>query len=203
MQTWGYIKQATLAKLDLEPGEAEVQNLLGRFYIFANEAMSQICSSIKPKYTYANFVVTKDMVGKEQNMPNDFISFGDDINIETVEKQIYSFDGIMTINEEREADDNDFEYCGTNKIRFFKPGNFRISYNANWFTFTSNLPEQTIVNAPDDVLNCLPSYIAHQCFKIDDEVKSSIYRNEYEMFLARIDNTHYKSPKHIVIGGGW
>ena len=81
MQTWGYIKQATLAKLDLEPGEAEVQNLLGRFYIFANEAMSQICSSIKPKYTYANFVVTEDMVGKEQDMPSDFVSFGDDINI--------------------------------------------------------------------------------------------------------------------------
>ena len=203
MQTWGYIKQATLAKLDLESGEAEVQNLLGRFYIFANEAMSQICSSIKPKYTYANFVITNDMVGKEQNMPNDFISFGDDINIETVEKKIYNFEGIVTINEEREADDNDFEYYGTNQIRFFKPGNFRISYNANWFIFTSNLSEQTVITAPDDVLNCLPSYIAHQCFKIDDEVKSSIYRNEYEMFLARIDNTNYKSPKHIIIGGGW
>ena len=59
------------------------------------------------------------------------------------------------------------------------------------------------LNVPDDILDCLPSYIASQCYKVDDEVKSSIYRNEYEMFVARIDATDYKNTKTFSVGGGW
>lgn len=205
MQTWGYIQQAALAKLDLESGEAEVQNLLGRFYIFAHEAMVQICTSVKPKYTFHQFVITKEMINVPQDMPTDFISFNSDINTEQITKTYMTYDGEQTETEYRVLDDYDFKYYGTNQIVFFKPGTFNIAYNALWYDFSkgSNLSAGTIINAPDDVLNCIPSYIAHQCFKIDDEVKSSIYRNEYEMFLARIDNTHYQAPEQIVIGGGW
>ena len=80
--TWGYIKDAALAKLDLNEGEANTQNLLSRFPFYANEVMTQVCSSIKPKYTFAKFVIEKDQVGQLQDMPLDFVSFGDDIDYE-------------------------------------------------------------------------------------------------------------------------
>lgn len=205
MQTWGYIQQAALAKLDLESGEAEVQNLLGRFYIFAHEAMVQICTSVKPKYTFHKFVITREQVNVPQQMPDDFISFNDDVSTEEITRKYITYEGEQVETEFRVLDDYDYKYYGNNQVVFFKPGIFNIAYNALWYNFSkgSNLSASEIIDAPDDVLNCLPSYIAHQCFKIDDEVKSSIYRNEYEMFLARIDNTHYQAPDNIVIGGGW
>ena len=49
--TWGYIKEATLMKLDMTEQEAEQFNLLRRFPFYANEALTYICSAIKPNYT--------------------------------------------------------------------------------------------------------------------------------------------------------
>ena len=77
--TWGYVKDASLAKLDLTEEEADTQNLLSRFPFYANEVITQICSSIKPKYTFAEFEITKELVGKPVDMPKDFVGFGDDI----------------------------------------------------------------------------------------------------------------------------
>jgi hypothetical protein len=65
------------------------------------------------------------------------------------------------------------------------------------------MDNSTELDVPRDILDCLPSYIASQCMKIDDEYKASVYRNEYEIFLARIDNTHYKNVKTIEIEGDW
>ena len=61
--TWGYIKDVSLSKLDLDENEATVQNLLSRFPFYANEVITQVCSSIKPKYTFENFVIDKTNVG--------------------------------------------------------------------------------------------------------------------------------------------
>ena len=52
MYTWGYLKDSILSKLDLEEEEAENMNYLKRFIFYANEAMTQICSSVMPKRTY-------------------------------------------------------------------------------------------------------------------------------------------------------
>lgn len=51
MFTYGYIREATMAHLDLDESEAQAMNLLSKFHIFANEAMQAICSS-KPMYQY-------------------------------------------------------------------------------------------------------------------------------------------------------
>ena len=75
MYTWAYLKAAAFAKLDLTEDEATAQNLTGRFYIYANEVITQVCSSIKPKYTFAEFVITPDKVGVLQTMPDDFVAF--------------------------------------------------------------------------------------------------------------------------------
>ena len=72
MYTWGYIKDCALAKLDLnkyEEYDEQVTTVVSRFPFYANEAMTQICSAVKPNYTFAHFVITSDLVGKTQTMP--------------------------------------------------------------------------------------------------------------------------------------
>ena len=203
MYTWGYLKEVSLAKLDLTEEEAELQNFITRFAYFANEAMTQICSAVMPNRTFAQFVVVekeedavdgKVLIGRQVSMPQDFISFGDDVN-----ERIYT---LYNVNVSEEAHDDDFKYVGRNKLLFYKPGTYQISYNARWFDFT-NVDDSTELDVPYDILDCIPSYIASQCFKIDNEYKSSVYRNEYEMSLARIDATDFKNTKTFKIGGDW
>lgn len=194
MYTWGYIKNVTLAKLDLEEQEAGNQNLLERFYYFANEAITQICSAVKPKHTFFEVEITNDNIGHAITMPDDFISFGNDIN-----KLFYNEYGRFHC---REACDDDFEYIGYNQILCKTTGIFFISYNARWITF-SNQDDDYQIDVPTDILDCLPSYIASQCFKIDDDYKASVFRNEYEVFLARIDDTDFRNTKTFRIEGDW
>lgn len=49
--TFGYIREATQAHIDLDEQETQAMNLQERYHIFANEAMQAICA-IKPKYDY-------------------------------------------------------------------------------------------------------------------------------------------------------
>lgn len=199
MYTWGYIKECSLGKLDLTEAEADVQNLLSLFPYYANEVITQVCSSVKPKCTFVDFVVTKeDLVNgvTVRHMPDDFVSFGDDVCTITetdVYGQYYT----------REAHDDDFTYRGYNQVQLHLVGTYHISYNARWYTFTKSLDNSTQIDVPNDILECIPSYIASQGFKIDNEYKSSVFRNEYEMFLARIDNTNFRNTKTLKISGGW
>lgn len=195
MYTWGYIKDASLAKLDLEEDDAIELNLLNRFSYFANEAITQICSAIKPKATYFEVVVTENEIGKLVTMPKDFVSFGSDVCTRT-----YSKNGVITCEE---AHDDVFSYKGYNKLLFYAIGTYQISYNARWIKFDEDTPEDVVLEVPADILDCIPSYIAAQCYKIDDEYKASVYRNEYEMFLSRIDDTRYNDTKTFKIEGDW
>jgi hypothetical protein len=194
MYTWGYIRDVSLSKLDLSENEATVQNLLSRFPFYANEVITQVCSSIKPKYDFAHFSIDKNNVGVLQSMPADFVSFGDDVCYQLVKGNTA---------EQIELHDDDFVYCGYNKVMFKHEGDFYISYNARWFTFDKSLPDDLLIDVPNDILDCIPSYIASQCYKIDDEYKAQVYRNEYEIMLSRIDATNYKNSKTITIGGDW
>ena len=206
MYTWGYIKDVTLMKLDLDEDEANALNLMKRFKHYANEAITIICSSVKPKRTFATIVVTKDDIGKPITIPDkDFISFGDDVN------RITQTEYNTTIV--REATDSDFVYCGYNQIIPYVEGTFTISYNTRWITFLfedynndgvdDGQDDDTELDVPADILECLPSYIASQCMKVDDEYKAATFRNEFELMLARIDDTDFKSNKTFSIGGDW
>lgn len=190
MYTWGYIKNATLSKLDLDENEAQVQNLISRFPYYANEVMTQVCSTVKPKRTYKNFIIDDTNVGALLTMPDDFVAFGDDVNYELIDNRM------------EEIYDTDFAYQGYNQVVFARPGNYYISYNARWYDFQF-VNDSVSLNIPTDILDCIPSYIASQCFKIDDEYKAQVFRNEYEMLLARIDDTNYKNTKTILIKGDW
>lgn len=198
--TWGYIKDVSLSKLDLDENEATVQNLLSRFPFYANEVITQVCSSIKPKYTFENFVIDKTNVGVKQTMPDDFVSFGDDV--------CYMLEEVRECNGETilikvPIHDDDYEYLGYNQVVFKHPGNYFISYNARWYTFDKSLSDDELIDVPDDILDSIPSYIASQCYKIDDEYKASVFRNEYEIMLSRIDNSNFRNTKTIKIEGDW
>lgn len=195
MYTWGHVKQAALAKLDLTAEEASDIGLINRFPVYANEAMTNICSTVKPNRTFVDFTIdTKNTV---KTMPTDFISFGDDVCTIT-----YT-DEYGCVHEDEECHDDDIVYVGYNKIKFLKVGVYSISYNARWYTFSIGINDFEVLDVPEDIVECLASYIASQCYKMDDEVKASMYRNEYEMFVARIDNTDFKNTKTFKVGGGW
>ena len=195
MYTWGDIKSAALANLDLSSDEANVRGFLNRFAIYANEAMTYICSAIKPNRTFAEFVIDKDKLDTLYKMPDDFISFGDDVNMISYYDFMYNY-------YTREARSSDFDYVGYDKLKFYNEGTYKISYNATWFVF-KDLDEDTEITAPADIVMAIPLYIASKCYAVDDEYKSAKYRNEFEMALARIDDTDFKQTKTFTIAGDW
>ena len=133
MYSWGYIKAASLAHLDISESEATTRNMLDRFPFYANEAITQICSAVKPKRSFATFVVSEEQgnVGTLLTMPTDFVSFGDDVNIVVVKDE---FGNTCS----RETCDDDFLYKGINKLMFFTEGTYYISYNARWIIFSAD-----------------------------------------------------------------
>ena len=214
MYTWGYLLDVSRAKLDLDENDPVYTRLLSSFKYYANEVMTQVCSTVKPKRTFATVSVDSETVltpiDITEELDEQFVSFGDDVN--TITYAGYEddwLDEVISVTRKdgtqyitREAHDNDFKYVGYGKIICYKEGTYQISCNVRWIDFTT-VNNATELNIPTDILDCIPPYIASQCFKIDDEYKSSVFRNEYEMALARIDDTDYKSTKTFTIGGGW
>ena len=196
MYTWGYIKESALSKLDLNENEVTQKRLLNKFPYWANEVITQVCSSIKPKYSFAKFVITKDDIGELKTMPDDFVSFSDDVSTRTWHDE-YNDTWLTACTDEERV------YKGYNQIVFYKEGTYNIAYNARWYTFSSSMSNYTEIDVPTDILECIPLYIASQGYKLDDEYKSSVFRNEYEMALARIDNTHFKQTSTFRIAGDW
>ena len=195
MYTWGYIKENALAKLNLEEREANELGFLSRFPYYANEAMTQICSAVKPREKFVEIVISEEHknLNKALVMPDDFISFNDDIvTLVTENGAIISDIGADFI-----------EYFGYNEVVCKAYGTYRIPYNARWFFFTKETHNAEVIPAPADVCDAIPSYIASQCYKMDDEVKAATYRNEFEMFLARIDDTSFRRQRTFHIGGDW
>lgn len=239
MYTWGYIKEATLAKMDISVEQAIDQNLMNKMPFYANEAITQITASIKPKRAYAEFEVIREgpfveeLVKKYQlddtsflynqpcdestltasqksalhdynshkyvnrpiQFPDDFFAWSDEISYKAPYKSFhYGFEQMSP---------EDYKTYGGNKIIFLRIGFYRVAYYAKWFKILPTTDDDFELDCPDDILECLPSYIASQLYKIDDEVKSAILRNEYEMMIARIDENDYASNKVMQIGGDW
>ena len=196
MYTWGYIKESALANLNMTTKEAVENGLINKFHYWANEVITQVSSAVKPKRTFADFTIEEDDTFIEKTMPDDFVSFGSDLSL------IYKVNEYGELECE-ECSDDDFIYRGYNKILFLREGKFNVSYNARWFTFNSTLPDNTELDIPADIVECIPSYIAMKGYKTIDEYKSTVFKNEYEVQLARIDDSHYETNTSFKIGGGW
>lgn len=193
MYTWGYLKENVLSKLNLSEEDANQQDFLARFPYYANEAMTQICSAIRPDEKLFYIVITADNINTPITLPDDFVAFDDAPPLYREEAEIVG----------REVGDDFVDYIGYNKVLCKVPGIYHIPYKARWFFFTKELQNADIITAPADVCDAIPSYIVSQCLKVDDELKAAIYRNEFEMFLSRIDDTSFKRQRGFCIGGGW
>lgn len=210
MYTWGYIKESTLSKLNLSEEEANQQNFLSHFPYYANEAMTQICSAVKANEKYYEIEVFPDEEKYEKEkyhrndivtLPYDFIAFSDAPVM--LKRKYYVYDKIMCNPFFVETDDESLEYYGYNQVICHNTGVYRIPYKARWFFFTKDLSNSEIITAPDDVCEAIACYIAAQCYKVDDEAKSAVYRNEFEVFLARMDDSSFRAQRTFHIGGGW
>ena len=250
--TYGYIREATMAHLDLDETEAQAIGLLARFHIYANEAMQAICSS-KPMYKYRELeVVAKYVplvrdgntvrpatkqelewneeeqgpldvdflnkvqlqdyyhdqniyeVGETVSMEDTFIAFADkqawrEFEAKPTPQEIFEYEAFGNPRyapkprycRERVQVDYDLSYVGRNKIKFYKPGKYKIPGKYMWFRFDSGISDDTPIDMPSDILLTIPLYIAAICFQIDNPQRANLVRNEFELALSRCTATDF------------
>lgn len=217
--TYGYIKEAALLNLQIDEREANTLGHLNRFPFAINEALSQIASTIKPdkkvlevqvatkQYrdwletqgeAVSNLVLTDEIIV----MPADFLEFGDAVN-HFKEVRFDPFTARVQELPVVEATDEEFTYIPYNKIKFFKQGFYRISYNAYWPVLDAKTDNNYVLPWPRDISECLPAYIAYKCFKLDNEEKAAIWRQEFELLFSRIARANYQNTRTFRIAGDW
>lgn len=228
MYTYGYIKNAILTKLNLTEKEALEQNLLDTFIYNINECLSQIASTIKPKFATKQVIVYKDkipvepellpdktdpvevrlkkeealkeyyedkaVVGTPYTMPEDFIAFS---GVPRVQEEIC---GCLKPSEELHGQ---AIHLDRKQVVFLKPGIYQITYDGWWPVFNDKLQDADEIDIPTDIVICIPSYVASQVWKIDDERKANVFRNEFEILFSRINNSDYRGVTTFGVEGGW
>ena len=198
------IKNLALAKIDISNVDNEMSSsfstdIVGKFRMYADEAMQQICSAVKPKRSFWSVEFNPD-IDEVHTVPRDFISFGDDICY--IEYDVVDLFGTHTVK--REATSEDFEYEGLSSILFKTPGRYTISYNALWIDFLSgDIDDNDELDCPRDVLVAIPSFIAAECWKIDDQYRAAVFRNEFEIALSRLNDNDYKRHTSLHVRGDW
>jgi len=131
-------------------------------------------------------VFTEDFEGKrfDFTMPNDFISFTDNVNYLDGEKTPKIF------------------YLTYNTIGLNKTGKYEIFYNSLWEEIQED-DENSNLNIDISILNCVPTYVASQLLSQDDPQRSGILRNEFELMFARLDNNTLNEEQSFKSIGGW
>jgi hypothetical protein len=249
--TWGYVKSAILAELNLEYPEAVVQGFVSKFPFYANQAMSKISNTYgkikyhklialnKPDYEeiteaienklnppevidlevdpqekaipeitnnvdtavwYAqtnksfeipvdsgfvefinNHFVFEDYKKISKSYTVDLERFGNVIT----KRELKEFPILLTFDKFRPVlMPSDIDYVGYGKLMFSKEGIYNISYSTRWYTFVKDTDDATVIECPEDILDIIPSFIAAQCYKVDDEKKSAIMMNKFENLLS-------------------
>ena len=228
MYTYGYIKNAILTKLNLTEKEALEQNLLDTFIYNINECLSQIASTIKPDFCTKQVTVYKDEIPIPKEM---LIVDTDPVEVRLEKKKsikayledkslvntlykmpdnFIAFSGVPRFQEEKcncylpskEVHD-EVVHIDRKQVMFLKPGIYQITYDGWWRTFNDEMQDSDELDIPEDVVICIPSYVASQVWKIDDERKANIFRNEFEIFFSRINNSDYRGVNTFGVIGGW
>ena len=133
------------------------------------------------------WVETTDLMPNEPvEMPDDFLSFADTRNY---------LDG---------KPDPELVYINDRSVQLPEVGTYRIAYNAEYEGITKDkIENDSVLNIPTSILNCLPSYIAAQILSQDDIQRSTILMNQFELMISRLDTTVYYEEKHFTSPGGW
>lgn len=233
LYTYGYIKNAILTKLNLSEKEANEQKLIDSFIYNINECLTQIASTIKPHYNcqkiiaykneipipkdllppkdkkesvkdrmerendLAEYLKDKVIVGEIFRMPKGFIAFS---GKSMVQLENHHSPDVYCAPEELH---DEVAYVGNDKVICLKPGIFTITYDEFWPYFADKTEDNFEIDIPADVIMCIPSYVASQIWKIDDERKAAIFRNEFEILFARLNNSDYRGNKTLTTEGGW
>ena len=92
----------------------------------------------------------------------------------------------------------DLTFADNNIIICHVPGEYQVPYKAVWYRFTSAMSDNTDLDMPIDILNCLPLYIASVVLQIDYAQKAQIKRSEFEMALSRINVTDNMPVNRII-----
>lgn len=258
MFTYGYLREATMAHIDLDEAEVQAINLLERFHIFANEAMQAICAS-KPFYKYFEADVVKKyaplvrdgaiirVATKEEiewdveeqgpldveflnqtqlqayyhergiyevfetvGMEDTFIAYADkqawrEYEHKPTPQEIFEYEEfndhrfcpIPKFVRERVVVDRDFSYISRNRIKFYRPGHYKIPGKYMWFRFDSGISDDAEIDMPADIFLTIPLYIAACCLQIDNPQRANIKRNEFETALARCTATDFMELNEI------
>lgn len=180
MKTWGDVKKAVLDKLFMTEDEARQQNYSEKFMYLANECLTMIANNVKANVK--SFEITTTAENQKVAFPSDFISYAN------------------LVNYRNNIADPEIIFVDYDTVILPEIGSYIIFYNANWETIVSETQELKIDKS---VLMCLPSYIASQVLSQDDIQRSTILRNEFELFISRLDTTTMYQQNHYRSEGGW
>lgn len=84
-----------------------------------------------------------------------------------------------------------------------KAGRYTIYYYAYPATITSDTAADTPLNIPREAEVLVPIYIASQLYKDDDNSIATIYRNEFEIGLERLNNAPSSGAERFNSVTGW
>lgn len=84
-----------------------------------------------------------------------------------------------------------------------KAGRYTIYYYAYPATITSDTAADTPLNIPREAEVLVPLYIASQLYKDDDNSIATIYRNEFEIGLERLNNAPSSGAERFNSVTGW
>lgn len=144
----------------------------------------------------------KTIVGKLYEMPKDFIAFSGVPTFEEEQCMPHNIVDTPIYLPPKEVHD-EVVHIDRKNILFKKPGIYQITYDGWWPTFNDEMQDADELDIPSDVVICIPSYVASQVWKIDDERKANIFRNEFEIFFSRINNSDYRGVQTFGVRGGW
>lgn len=164
------------------------------------EEPETVTAKLERENKLKEYLKDKEVVGNIRRMPDGFIAFS---GKSMMQNELGNrLDGTILYSEPHELHD-EVAYVGNDKVTFLHPGKYIITYDENWPFFTDDMQDTTEIDIPADIIICLPSYVASQLWKRDDERKAAIYRNEFEIAFSRINNSDYRGNTTFIPEGGW
>lgn len=215
MNKWSQIKTVILDKLFLSLEEAQMEGFVDKFQHLANECLIRIANDVKENIKLFEFNVYETQDDLDDAVIEDGAVLGTDGIYRLVDVEYHLIDTLISMpsdfisydNEiEYDGDEDDYgiRYMGRNKLMIDSEGFYRVSYNALYPEITlSDITNDTVLDIDNSVLYCIPSYVASQLLLQNDPQRSIMLRNEFELFVSRLDNNVLYDIQNFRSKGGW
>lgn len=124
-----------------------------------------------------------------------------------VERELKTYAKMSLCQKAEEAEavlkGQDLVYNGYAEIVFNRPGVYNICIAERWTSLTEDTDDAEIIDAPMDLLDCIPYYIAGECWSALDEKKGRIRLNKFEVLMSRVKPQEQIVTKTKKNAGGW